>query len=86
MRTNLNGSISKLLVASALLTLLVVAAPIAAQDKPAPETYNIARPDTAGSAADDQTQAAASSQVAPKDTVLKKSSIFFPDLATSRPP
>jgi hypothetical protein len=84
--------ISKLLVASALLILLVVAAPIAAQDKPAPETYAMAGPDTAGSAADDQTKAAASSQeaskdtVAPEDTVLKKSSIFFPDLATSRTP
>lgn len=85
MRTNLNSSISKLWVASALLILLVAAAPIAAQDKPAPETHVIAASDSAGSSAD-QTKAASSPQEAPKDSVLKKRSIFFPDLATNRTP
>src|SRR3954467_15776621 len=69
--------------ALALLIVLTFVAVGIAQDKPATTT---AVSNTAAPSLNENPQTKAASEVAPKDKVLTKSSIFFPDLASNREP
>jgi hypothetical protein len=85
MKKGQNRSISNFSAVTLLLVWAIASPVAAAQDKAAADTYTNAGSDSAGSTADENAQAP-SSAVAPQDRVLKKRSIFFPDLATSRAP
>jgi hypothetical protein len=77
--------ICRLLVVSVVWAVSLIASPVAAQANAAPEEHAITGSDSGGSATDDRAQSAPGT-VAPEDLVLKKGSIFFPNLATSRTP
>ena len=70
----------KLLSISVLLFCALIVCPLAAQDKSGPASQ--ASTDSA-SVAQDKVQ---TGEVAPEDRVIRKRSLFFPDLATNRTP